>query len=69
MIWEIKEKYDKIRIEVGKNRVYMMSGVTILNVVVIVAWNTIMKDISFGVLVVGVSCKIVREIIEEDKDK
>ena len=24
MIWEIKEKYDKIRIEIEENRVYMM---------------------------------------------
>ena len=49
--------------------VTVLGGVTIGDNTVIGAGSLVTKDIPSGVIAVGVPCKVLREITEEDKDK
>jgi acetyltransferase-like isoleucine patch superfamily enzyme len=47
----------------------VLAGVTIGDNTVIGAGSVVTKDIPSGVLAVGVPCRVMRKITEEDKDK
>ena len=47
----------------------VLGGVTIGDNTVIGAGSVVTKDIPSGVIAVGVPCKVLREITEEDKNK
>ena len=49
--------------------VTVLGGVTIGNNSVIGAGSVVTKDIPSGVIAVGVPCKVMREITEEDRNK
>jgi len=47
----------------------VLGGVTIGDNTVIGAGSVVTKDIPSGVIAVGVPCRVLREITEEDKNK
>ena len=53
---------------IGAN-VTVLPGVTIGNYVIIGAGSVVNRDIPDGVIAVGVPCKVIRKITEDDKNK